>query len=136
MRRSIVVVDEQPAVVAAFAAALTEAGYPPSGANTFRDGVQLLLAVEPAVLVVSVELGAYNGLHLLLRSTTDVPTARVLVIGPANASIEHEALALGASAYLPRPVTPAALVEHVRACFLTTGHRLPTMLPVAAAAHA
>ena len=136
MNRSILVVDEQPSVVSIFVAALTQAGYAPSGAHTFRDAVRLLVAVKPAVLVVSVELGAYNGLHLLLRSSVEFPSSKVIVLGPANAAVEDEARELGASAYMPRPVTPDALVDQVYALFLKTAHPPRPMIPLEATTHA
>jgi DNA-binding response OmpR family regulator len=114
MHTNVIVVDVEPSVVAKFAAPLRRAGYAPSAAHSFQDAVRLLIASEPAVLVVSLELGAYNGLHLLLRSSVETPSTKVIVVGPANSSLENEARALGASAYLPRPVTAAALVEQVQ----------------------
>jgi two-component system, cell cycle response regulator DivK len=136
MNRSIVVVDEHPSVVSAFVTALTQDGFAPSGAHAFRDAVRLLLAVEPAMLVVSVELGAYNGLHLLLRSSADFPSMKAIVIGPANPAVEDEARALGASAYLSRPVTPSALVEQVQALLLTTACPPQAMIPLEVTTHA
>ena len=112
MHTSVVVVDQRPPVVAAVVGALTEAGYSSCGAHAFGDAVWLL-ATKPDVVDVSVELGTFNGLHLLLRSSVDSPATRVIVVGPQSRGMEAEARALGAAAYLARPVTAAAIVEQV-----------------------
>lgn len=120
MPRTIVIVDEQASVVAARATAFARAGYEPRGAQTFRDAVALMDLIDPAVVVVSLELGPYNGLHLLLRSAVEHPSTKVVIVGPPSGAIEDEARTLGASAYVPRPVDPNALVDEVNALFLET----------------
>jgi DNA-binding NarL/FixJ family response regulator len=113
MHTSVVVVDQHPPVVAAVVGALADAGYTPVGAHHFGDAVSLLLKTKPDVVVVSVELGAFNGLHLLLRSSLELPATRVIVVGPPSPGFQSEAQELGAAAYLARPVTAAAIVEQV-----------------------
>ena len=117
MPRTIVIVDPQESVVATLTTAFTRAGYQPRGAHTFRDAVALMDQVDPAAAIVNLELGPFNGLHVLLRSAVDHPSAKVIVIGPANSTIEDEALSLGASAYVPRPVDPDTLVDEVNSLF-------------------
>jgi DNA-binding response OmpR family regulator len=65
------------------------------------------------VLITSVELGLYNGLHLLVRSSMQTPSTRVVVIGPDSPGVEAEALNLGAALYLPRPVSLSDLVSRI-----------------------
>jgi ActR/RegA family two-component response regulator len=113
MTRTIGIVDAQAPVSATLAAAFARAGYCTRAANTFRDAIDMMAAAEPEALVVSVELGAYNGLHVLLRCGVEHPSTRVVVVGPASARIEQEALALGAAAYLPRPLDLAEVVDTV-----------------------
>ena len=128
MSRRIVIVDEQESVVAELAAAFTRAGYQPRGAHTFRDAVALMDLVDPAAVVVSLELGPFNGLHVLLRSAVEHPLAKVIVMGPRSSAIEDEARSLGASAYVPRPVDPDALVDEVNDLFLETPQPQPAGL--------
>lgn len=128
MSRSIVIVHEQESVVTSLAMAFARAGYQPRGAYTFRDAVALMDLVDPAAVVVSLELGPFNGLHLLLRSAVEHPSAKVIVLGPANNAIEDEARALGASAYVPRPVDVEALVDAVNALFVETLQAEPVNL--------
>ena len=113
MTRTIGIVDAQAPVSATLAAAFSRAGYRTSAAHTFRDALAMMADAEPEALVVSVELGAYNGLHVLLRCGVEHPSTRVVVVGPASARVEQEALALGAAAYLPRPLDIEDVVDTV-----------------------
>jgi ActR/RegA family two-component response regulator len=115
MTRTIGIVDAQAPVSATLAAAFARAGYCTRAAHTFRDAIAMMATAEPEALVVSVELGAYNGLHVLLRCGVEHPATRVVVMGPASARIEQEALALGAAAYLPRPLHLEDIVDTVEA---------------------
>lgn len=113
MTRTIGIVDAQAPVSATLAKAFSRAGYRTCAAHTFGDALAMIANAEPEALVVSVELGAYNGLHVLLRCGVDHPSTRVVVVGPASARIEQEAMALGAAAYLPRPLDIAEVVDTV-----------------------
>jgi ActR/RegA family two-component response regulator len=116
MFRRFVIVDEDAALVAELAAMLRVEGSIAETASTFRDAVRLL-DMSPAVLVTGLHLGPYNGLHLLVRGRADRPHLRGLIVGPADPVVEREARALGAAAYVPRPVGAAAILEEI--------HRLP-----------
>ena len=119
MKQSMVgIVDPHVAVSADVAAAFSRAGYAPRTAHTFGDAIAMMTIVEPDAMVVSVELGAYNGLHVLLRTAVDYPMTPVIVVGPASAPLEDEARALGAAAYIARPVGADALVDAVNSVLL------------------
>jgi ActR/RegA family two-component response regulator len=119
MKQSVVgIVDPHVAVSTDVATALGRAGYTPRTAHTFGDAIAMMTLVEPAAMVVSLELGAYNGLHVLLRTAVDYPATRVIVVGPASAPLEDEARALGAAAYIARPVSADALVDVVNSVLL------------------
>ena len=120
MSRTVVIVDEHPHAVSVLAAAFARAGYTPRGAHTFHDAIALLEQCEPSVLVVTMELGAFNGLHLLLRASARHPAAKVIVIGPASRAIDSEARDLGAAAYVPRPFAPDSVVDLVDTLFFRT----------------
>jgi ActR/RegA family two-component response regulator len=113
------IVDTHVATSTDVAAALARAGYVTRTAHTFGDAIAMMTIIEPAAIVVSLELGAYNGLHVLLRSAVDYPATRVIVVGPASAPIEDEARALGAAAYIARPVGADALVDAVNSVLFT-----------------
>ena len=116
--RTIGIVDTHASVSASLSAALARAGYMPCAAYTFGDAIALMAIAEPAALIVSLELGAFNGLHVLLRSAVDYPSTRVVVVGPAQAAIEDEARALGAAAYVARPLDVDSVVDLVNSLLL------------------
>jgi ActR/RegA family two-component response regulator len=119
MQRTIGIVDAQAPVTATLTTAFTRAGYRTRSAQTFGDAIAMLAIAEPEALVVSVDPGATNGLHVLLRCAVDHPSTRMVVVGPASARIEQEALALGAAAYLPRPLEIEDVVETVESVLET-----------------
>jgi len=97
------------------AAAVVRGGYQACTAHTFHEAMAFLQREEPAAIVVSVELGAFNGLHLLIRAGALYPSAKVVVVGPASRGLEEEARALGAGAYLARPCAPETAMSMVHA---------------------
>ncbi len=113
MHTSIGIVDGQPEDLGPLTTAFLAAGYDVDGGTSFADAMNMLDARPRAVLVVTVELGAYNGLHVMLRCLARHPKTRVVVVGPDSAALRNEALTLGASVYAARPVTPETLVSRV-----------------------
>lgn len=94
---------------------LERAGYSVSSAASFEKGLELLLALRPALLVADVQLRAYNGLHLAMRASKDSPRTRSIVVGYADVVLAREAKAFGA-VYLSRsdPETLRQAVELLR----------------------
>jgi DNA-binding response OmpR family regulator len=114
LTNTVLIVDTNILVVGAIAAELADAGYAPSGVTSFGDADRRLEAATPDAVVVSVELGPYNGLQLAMRCAVSHPTTRVIVVGPPSAALEHDAWELGASAYMARPLTSGALADRLR----------------------
>jgi DNA-binding NtrC family response regulator len=110
MSRSILVVDEHEPAVSATVAALVDAGYAATGAHSFREAAQILVEAPPALLIASVRLGAYNGLHLLVRGRAERPDLAAIMIGAPSAAVESEARRLGAAAYVTQPFEMDALL--------------------------
>ena len=126
MNRTVLIVDEHPQVASTLAAAVLRGGYQARTAHSFHDAMAFLQREEPAAIVVSVELGAFNGLHLLIRAGALYPAAKVVVIGPPSRALEDEARALGAGAYLARPCAPETVMAMVNALLFSV---VPFVLP-------
>lgn len=107
----IAIVHEDTAVAAEWALALSRPGFRVVTSANFEDGKALLDAeVPPALLIVSVRLAAYNGLHLVIRGKLDHPALAAIVTSDAfDSAIEEEAKTYGAI-YLPGPVDRDTLV--------------------------
>ncbi len=113
MARTVLVVNEDATWVADVIAQLQGAGYNALGAYTFARAVQMLDSARPAFLVTTLQLGAFNGLHLLLRGRSDDPRLKAIVIGPPDPLLERDAHALGATRYLVRPTAPRDVVGEI-----------------------
>ena len=76
--------------------ALEDAGFTVLTASSFTEAGRLQAQVRPDLLVAPVQLGAYNGIHLAVRSRSVSPHTRVLIIGYPDIVLEREAAAAGA----------------------------------------
>ena len=103
----IAIVHEDSAVAGQWAVALSGAGYRVATSTSFEDGKALLEAEDPpALLIVSVRLGAFNGLHLVIRGRLDHPgMAAVLTSDTHDPVLAAEAATYGA-VYLSGALEP------------------------------
>ncbi|HKB10347.1 MAG TPA: response regulator [Vicinamibacterales bacterium] len=118
----ILLVESDRTVLRRIEALLSSAGHLVAAVSTYYEAKQLLDSVSPDMLIVSVRLDAFNGMHLAVRSRREYPLPPVMVIGPApDAVVQIEAERIGAifiadplqnPEFLPR--VAAALEEHRR----------------------
>jgi len=113
MPLDILIVDEDPAALTSLVAALMQAGHTATGVASFREGISLLTTTTPALLVCSVRLGPFNGLHLLLRGRAEHPGLGAILMGPPSPVVAREAHAFGAAVYLTQPIDLDALTSAV-----------------------
>jgi DNA-binding response OmpR family regulator len=79
------------------AVALSGAGHRVTGTGTFETAWQALSADMPDVLVAAVRLGAYNGLHLVIRArASNANVAGIVTSRTADPALEVEARTHGA----------------------------------------
>jgi DNA-binding response OmpR family regulator len=79
----------------------------------FEAAIHVLDHACPDLLITQVRLGAFNGLHLVIRSHVDhLPMRAILLDSVYDAVLERDAQRHGA-AYLVEPVGAAALLEEV-----------------------
>jgi DNA-binding NtrC family response regulator len=95
----IAIVHEDAAVADDWAVGLSAAGYRVVTSASFEDGKALLEAEDPpALLIASVRLGAYNGLHLVIRGRLDRPgMAAILTSDTHDPMLAAEAATYGAA---------------------------------------
>lgn len=84
--------------------ALSQAGFLVTPVNGFLDARQILAELEPEAIVTDVQLGDYNGLHLVAIAQVEHPRTACLVTGPRDPALQSEAYHLGAR-YLVEPVS-------------------------------
>ena len=114
MAYKVLIVDADARLVANVAATVEAEGWSAATASTFHEGVALFEKVQPDVLVTGVRLGAYNGLHLLVRGVANRPDLPVLIMGPQDPVVEREARELGAAAYMRGPVAASEIVSVIK----------------------
>lgn len=112
MPGSVLIVEPDSEQALALRDALVEDRYVVKVAQTFQGAVQTLSAGGVAVLVTAVRLGAFNGLHLIIRNRALDPHIRNIVTGlPADHSGDLDRLGVP---FLVKPVdgvTIAAVVS-------------------------
>ena len=108
--QSVLVVEDGPAQ-RGIVSLLQDAGYRATGVSTFEQASQILEDDPPNALITELRLGAFNGLHLAIRSRSTCPDT-VVVIHTAfpDRVLEAEAIRLGAEVLI-RPVSPSTLLS-------------------------
>lgn len=110
-----------------------------------RDAVRLAIELKPDVIVLDVEMPELDGLGAIPEIVKGAPGARILMASTLthrNAEVTLKALSLGATDYLPKPVTgklAAAsdfkrdLVARIRALGMRRASVRPAVAPAAGA---
>ena len=100
----ILVIDDEPAVVDILVTCLREEGYGALGAETSDEGLKLAILSRPELVLLDIALPGMNGIELLKRIRSIIPTTRVIVVsGNTDPVLAREALELGALAYVDKP---------------------------------
>jgi DNA-binding NtrC family response regulator len=63
---------------------LEGAGYQVSAVASFDEAKRLVTRTSPDLVIADHRLGAYNGLHVLLRARSENPHVSAIVIAPAD----------------------------------------------------
>ena len=112
---SLLLVDDDLALLNALSRFLTDAGYHVVPCNTFEDAKREISTFHPDIVITDVRLGAFNGLQLALLARDVRPDARLVVFsGFDDPVLKEEARRLGAR-YLVKPVSGHALLDELRA---------------------
>jgi len=107
----ILVVDTRVAALRRTGELLRRAGHDVIEACSFVDGKRLLATRRPALVVSSLRLAAFNGLHLVHLGRLAQPDLNAIIVAPAaDAVLQAEAEQVGAS-LLVEPVPTAALLS-------------------------
>jgi ActR/RegA family two-component response regulator len=103
MRMPVLVVGVQEAARSERAEALVRAGFTTLPVASFLEARDVLTEIEPEALVTDVQLGDYNGLHLVAIAQVEHPRTTCMVIGPRDPALQSESYHLGAR-YLVEPI--------------------------------
>jgi two-component system phosphate regulon response regulator PhoB len=114
----VLVVDDEPDIVALVAYHLAKAGYRVSTATNGADAIEQAKAEMPALIVLDLMLPGMSGFDVLERLRADDATASVAVLMLTARREEVDrirGLSLGADDYLTKPFSPQELVLRVGA---------------------
>jgi twitching motility two-component system response regulator PilH len=114
MNSKVLVVDDTLATLGALAELLSVAGFAVVTAADFEEAKRKIDEEAPDLLIVDIRLGAYNGLHLVVRERLAHPERPVIMTtGFPDALLEAEARRYGAE-FLEKPIRSADLIALVR----------------------
>lgn len=114
----ILVVDDEPDIVALVVYHLAKAGYKVSSASTGTDALALAKRDRPSLIVLDLMLPGMSGFDVLAKLRDDDATAGIAVLMLTARKEEPDrirGLELGADDYLTKPFSPQELVLRVGA---------------------
>lgn len=114
----ILVVDDEPDIVALVVYHLAKAGYRVSSAATGTDALATARRERPSLIVLDLMLPGLSGFEVLEQLRADAATASIAVLMLTARKEEADriqGLSLGADDYLTKPFSPQELVLRVRA---------------------
>jgi two-component system KDP operon response regulator KdpE len=114
VRRSVLVVDDDPQVAKLVADILVGHGYDVWTASEAESAMASIAARHPALVIIDLEMPGTDGIELCrrVRETSHVPI--IVVSGNRDFRSEVEALDSGADDYLVRPLVTDTLLARVR----------------------
>ncbi|WP_337172452.1 response regulator transcription factor [Gemmatimonas aurantiaca] len=124
----ILVVDDEPEIVALVAYHLAKAGYRVATAASGPDALEVARRERPSLIVLDLMLPGMSGFDVLEQLRTDDSTRDVAVLMLTARREEPDrirGLSLGADDYLTKPFSPAELVLRVGAILRRTGSATP-----------
>ncbi|MCU0615576.1 MAG: response regulator transcription factor [Gemmatimonadaceae bacterium] len=125
----VLVVDDEPEIVALVAYHLAKAGYRVATAASGQDALELARRERPALLVLDLMLPGLSGFDVLeqLRGDESTRDVAVLMLTARREEVDRiRGLSLGADDYLTKPFSPQELVLRVGAILRRTAQPATT----------
>ncbi len=112
--RNILLVDDEPDILALYRTVLFDAGYIVETAASMAEAEEFMTEVAFDLVISDIWLGEASGLDLLHRIRQSDPMAYVILItGDPSLATAQEALHEGAFDYLTKPISPDDLLKAV-----------------------
>lgn len=114
----VLVVDDEPDIVALVAYHLAKSGYTVSTATSGPEGLAVARRDKPSLIVLDLMLPGLSGLEVMEELRSDIATSRIAVLmltARREESDRIKGLTLGADDYLTKPFSPQELVLRVGA---------------------
>jgi two-component system response regulator MprA len=113
---SILIVEDEPALLPVLTQALSESGYKVATATTGREGAEALCQKQFLLAIVDLMLPGLSGFEIIRRARESGIATPILVLS-ARGGLDDKvkALDLGADDYLAKPFKTAELLARIRA---------------------
>ncbi|WP_205698574.1 response regulator transcription factor [Conexibacter sp. SYSU D00693] len=128
-RRTIVVVEDEATIADAVAARLRAEGFRVEVASTGPDGVELVRALGPDLVVLDWMLPGFDGVEACRRIQADRPVPVVFLTARDAEADVLVGLGVGADDYVTKPFSPRELVARVQAVLRRTDRAAPDAAP-------
>ena len=110
---TLLIIDDDDVVRASLAAYLEDSGFSVLQANNGLQGLQIFEQQKPDLVICDLRMPQVGGLELIRQVTERAPDMSVIVLSGAGVMNDAvEALRLGASDYLIKPLEDLAVLEH------------------------
>lgn len=110
--RSVLVVDDDKAILRTFSRILQRAGFSTETAESGKEALEKIQSRTFDVALIDVVLGDSNGLDLLpLLEESSPKTVKIMITGTDSTEKRNEACKNGADAYLTKPINPETLLN-------------------------
>jgi two-component system, NtrC family, response regulator AtoC len=104
MNRSILLIDDDPAVLSMLARSFERAGWSVSSATNARTGIEIYDRDPPHVVVLDLDMPGINGMQALeILRQRDPDATVVMLTGQSDVGTAVEAMRLGAENFLTKP---------------------------------
>ena len=114
MRQKILIVDDEPDLVATCVRLLAPRGYLCLRAHTAREAVVLIDAERPDLVLADFHLPDLDGLNVLTHARAMTPPVPgILMTADGSARTVQRAYDTGGISYLPKPFSASRLIEAV-----------------------
>jgi two-component system phosphate regulon response regulator PhoB len=131
----VLVVDDEPEIVALVAYHLAKAGYRVATASSGQDAIDIARRERPALVVLDLMLPGMSGFEVLevLRADDNTRDVAVLMLTARREEVDRiRGLSLGADDYLTKPFSPQELVLRVAAILRRVSQPQPVSVDVLA----
>jgi DNA-binding response OmpR family regulator len=109
--KSVLVVDDDRAILRTFSRILQKAGFSTETADSGKEALEKIQTQTYDIALIDMILGDSNGLDLLPKIEENSPkTVKIMITGADSEEKRSEACKKGANAYLTKPVNPQTLL--------------------------
>jgi formate/nitrite transporter len=124
MTQTMLIIDDDTAVLASCQRIFTEEGFEVTTTTNPLDGLELATRKEYTVILCDWQMPELNGLDVVAKIQTHAPkTAVVMISGYPSVGRATEAMKRGAMDYLPKPFTPEEITSTVQKAIMDKLHQ-------------